>query len=106
MLVVGHVGTLETLCGMRVDIGLGDPMGLSRPSSYSKVELLLVELCTGLGFCLSAEAQGRLLSDPPIGVNAFADAVIVAEWLDPELIPKSLRLQVRDCVARYLADEV
>ncbi len=77
-------------------------MGLSRPGDLSAVELLLYELCSRLGYCLPQEAQEELVSNPPRGVEAFTDAVIIAEGLDPATLEKRLRLQVRDCVAKYL----
>ncbi len=63
---------------------------------------LLEELCVELGFCLPPEAQARLVARPPLSVNAFTDAVLLAEGLDPQFVDKSLRRQVRDRVARHL----
>lgn len=56
---------------------------------------LLYELCTELGFCLPPEAQARLIEDPPDSVDAFTDAVIVAEGMDPAAVQKRIRRDVR-----------
>ena len=45
---------------------------------------LLVELCVDLGFCLSPFNIARLRNAPPVGVDAFVDAVFAAEGLDPQ----------------------
>ena len=68
--------------------------------SPRQVELLLSELCVDLGFCLPIEAQARLLQDPGTDVDAFTDAVILAEGLDPDA-GISLHLR-RDMRARVL----
>jgi hypothetical protein len=65
------------------------------------VQHLLYELCVKLGFCLSPEAQGRLIETPPTDIDAFTDAVFEAEGLDPVYSDKRLRSQVRELVARH-----
>ncbi len=68
----------------------------------AKIEALLYELCVVLGFCLSPDAQERLMSEPPADVDAFTDAVIRAEGLDPYAdIPLHLRRDVRARVAKH-----
>lgn len=64
------------------------------------VASLLHELCVDLGFCLPPEARVRLQGAPPRDVDAFTDAVFVAEGLDPRLDTR-LRRQVRERVARH-----
>jgi hypothetical protein len=64
------------------------------------VESLLDELCVDLGFCLPPDARVRLQDAPPRDVDAFTDAVFVAEGLDPRL-DKRLRRQVRERVVRH-----
>jgi len=66
-----------------------------------EVGWLLHELCVDLGFCLSPDDQAQLLDSPPSDVDAFTDAVLVAEGLDPLYGDRSLRQQVRERVARY-----
>ena len=63
------------------------------------------ELCSELGFCLSLENQARLAADPPDEVDAFTDAVIRAEGLDPRTIDLRLRRDVKARVRRYFAEE-
>lgn len=60
---------------------------------------LLNELCARLGYCLPPEDHQRIIADPPSSVDAFTDAVIAAEGLDPVLIATEQRQQVRRMVA-------
>ena len=70
-----------------------------------KVEALLYELCAIFGFCLPPDAVARLKSNPPADADAFADAVIRAEGLDPDIdIPLHLRRDVRNRVAKRFKD--
>ncbi len=64
------------------------------------VASLLAELCVDLGFCLPPEEYDRLRDAPPRAVDAFTDAVFVAEGLDPRLDTR-LRRQVRERVVRH-----
>jgi hypothetical protein len=76
--------------------------------NQSQVERLLDELCVRLGFCLPPNDQRRLQASPPTEVEAFTDAVFVAEGMDPRGHP-NLRKQVVACVAAHFAraaDEV
>lgn len=50
-----------------------------------EVQSLLDDLCVGLGFCLPPGDQQRLRAAPPHDAKAFADAVFVAEGMDPRL---------------------
>ena len=70
--------------------------------SPARVEALLYELCVVLGFCLPPDEQARLRESPPTEVDAFADAVIRAEGLDPyaDIWPHLLR-DVRARVAEH-----
>ena len=67
----------------------------------SATELLLDRLCTELGFCLPPTERARLEASPPTSVQAFTDAVFVAEGIDPELADKHLWRQVRDRMAEH-----
>jgi hypothetical protein len=64
------------------------------PMSATRVDRLLSELCVDLGFCLPPEDQERLRDSPPSTIDAFTDAVFIAEGMDP-LVPPQLRKQVR-----------
>lgn len=63
---------------------------------------LLYEFCTELGFCLPLEAHAQLIEDPPDSVDAFTDAVLVGEGLDPAVVQKRIRRDVQVVVARHL----
>jgi len=68
----------------------------------SQIEPLLWELCVKLGFCLDPAEQERLKESPPTNVEAFADAVFVAEGADPNANPH-IRKQVIACIAAHFA---
>jgi hypothetical protein len=70
--------------------------------SPKQIQFLLDELCVDLGFCLSPDAQARILGDPPADVDAFTDAVIRSDGLDPHAgIPVRLRRDVRASVMKH-----
>ena len=73
--------------------------------SRNQIEALLTELCSDLGFCLSLEARMRLTSELPLDVEAFTDAVILEEGLDPNSgISLHLLRDIRSRVAKHYAD--
>ena len=61
------------------------------------IQPLLDELCVDLGFCLPPADQANLRQAPPVDVDQFTDAVLVAEGLPPDG-HKDLRSQVRERV--------
>jgi hypothetical protein len=65
----------------------------------SELPWLLDELCIELGYCLPPAAYEALMNDPPRDVDAFTDAVLAAEGLDPSL-NKQLRRAVRSKIER------
>lgn len=67
---------------------------------------LLDDLCVQLGYCLPPETQQRIIADPPPTVDAFTDAVIDAEGLDPVLMDKRDRLEVRRIVAVAFGESI
>lgn len=67
-------------------------------STDAAVEVLLDELCVSLGFCLPPDAKEALKANPPGDVDAFTDAVIRAEGMDPVLIDTALRRKMRELV--------
>lgn len=70
--------------------------------SSARVEALLSGLCVVLGFCLLPDAQALLRESPPTDVDAFTDAVIRAEGLDPRGdIPLHMRRNIRARVAEH-----
>ena len=59
---------------------------------------LLDQLCVTFGFCLPPDAKAVLRTSPPEGVDAFTDAVISAEGIDPASLDSSLRRGMREMV--------
>jgi len=55
---------------------------------------------------LPPEDQQRIINDPPTSVDAFTDAVVVAEGLDPVLMATEQRQQVRGLVAAAFGEPV
>ena len=51
--------------------------------SPSRARVLLDDLCIKYGFCLPPVEYERLRDAPPEDVEAFTDAVFVAEGMDP-----------------------
>jgi hypothetical protein len=70
------------------------------------VARLLNDLCVRLGYCLHPEDQQRIINDPPPSVDAFTDAVVLAEGLDPVLMATEQRQQVRRVVAAAFGESV
>jgi len=73
---------------------------MASPLDATRIERLLYELCVEQGFCLPPHEQTRLQNNPPKDVDAFTDAVLLAEGLNPQY-EKQLRRGVQDCVARH-----
>ncbi len=70
----------------------------------TRIEQLLDKLCVEMGFCLSPAEQSRIVASPPGSVEAFTDAIFVAEGLDPHLADRHLWRQVRDRVAQHFRE--
>lgn len=65
-----------------------------------ETEILLDQLCRTLGFCQPPNAYNALKENPPTDVNAFTDAVFVAEGFgDPSTVDRHLYRKVRTIVA-------
>jgi hypothetical protein len=64
------------------------------------MDALLGELCVDLGFCLPPDEHSRLMNEPPSDVDAFTDAVFVAEGMRPHG-DLHLRRQVRERVLAH-----
>jgi hypothetical protein len=78
---------------------------MSIQMTSAQIEALLFELCSVLGFCLPPDEHERLKSEPPADVDAFTDAVIRAEGLDPYAdISLHLRRDVRARVTKHFSD--
>ena len=70
------------------------------------VARLLNDLCAELGYCIPPSERDRIIADPPASVDAFTDAVVVAEGLDPVLMATDQRQQVRRMVAAAFSEPV
>jgi hypothetical protein len=68
-----------------------------------QVRDLLLALCVKLGFCLPPSEQEWIVSEPPLTVYDFTDAVFVGEGLDPATADKTLLNRVRMIVAAAFA---
>ena len=72
---------------------------MANQDDATRVRWLLHELCTRLGFCDALRDPGTFERLVPAGIDAFTDAVLVAEGLDP-CRDRDLRRMVREVVAR------
>jgi len=84
-----------------VSVVLGDPMPRCLPGQLRADDAaqLLDDLCVQLGYCLPPEDRQRIIASPPLSIDAFTDAVMEAEGLDPVLMDSQQRWQVRRLVA-------
>jgi hypothetical protein len=62
-------------------------------------------VCARYGYCLPPDARAGLIADPPEDVDAFVDAVVVAEGLDPTLLDKRARRDLAEVVRKWLGDQ-
>jgi hypothetical protein len=76
---------------------------VGKPASCA--EAALHELCVRYGYCLHEDVIERLLSEPPDDPDQLTDAVIVGEGLDPILIDKRAREELRQVVVDWLFDD-
>ena len=67
----------------------------------SDVPALLDELCVKLGLCLDPDSRARICISPPRDLDAFENAVLRAEGLDPLQTDRRLRHDLRECIARF-----
>jgi hypothetical protein len=70
----------------------------------SCAEAALDELCRMYGYCLGGDKAKEILANAPDGPDAFVDAVLVAEGLDPSLTDRDTRRQLREVVSDWLFD--
>lgn len=86
-----------------------DAIPLRSVLSPDAIELLLGKLCVDLGFCLHSPEYDELCDNPPDDIDAFVNAVYVAEGLDPATADRALYRQVRayvkQAVDRALDDD-
>jgi hypothetical protein len=71
------------------------------PSSESRAELALAELCSKLGYCIPPDDRDAILADPPPDAEAFVDAVLIAEGRDLDIVLKAERRPMLDVVTQW-----
>ena len=76
---------------------------MDSPLSHDQVSRLLDELCVRLGFCLPPADTVRIQQEPPLDARDFANAVFLAEGMDPEASDLHLWRQVRDVIQVHFA---
>src|SRR5688500_15198836 len=71
--------------------------------SPKDIEWLLEELCTKLGFCMAGRDPDRFMTLAHQGSHIFAEAVLLAEALDPTdpTLEKRVRSGVHEFVAAH-----
>jgi hypothetical protein len=73
---------------------------MARPT---KIKWVLDDLCSRLGFCLPHDERARIEQNPPRDIEAFTDAIFVAEGMDPhDKSNRGLRQQVRKLIVKHL----
>jgi hypothetical protein len=75
------------------------------PHRPSNPQLALEELCVKLGYCLPPTAQDAIVNDLPVDADAFVDAVLTAEGLDPTLSTKRERNRMIEIVTRLVYND-
>ena len=80
----------------------------SGPCHHGSVDVgkLLNDLCVVYGYCLPPDDQERIIADPPQTIDAFTDAVIIAEGLDPVRMDADSRRELRRMVAAAFGEPV
>ena len=69
----------------------------------AQVGFLLKTLCETWGYCLPPREQERILSNPPLTVYEFTEAVFVADGEDPSSADKKILNDMRMVVAAAFA---
>jgi hypothetical protein len=75
---------------------------MKEQTADERLAWLLRDLCTQLGYSMAVRDPARFRRLVALGAEVFADAVLVAEGLDPEL-DKQLRRSVREFVSERFA---
>jgi hypothetical protein len=56
----------------------------------SQIDPIFDKLCVEFGFCLSSQDKTHLKTNMPKDASSFADAIFMAEGLDPDLANRKL----------------
>ncbi|BEP14367.1 hypothetical protein acdb102_26780 [Acidothermaceae bacterium B102] len=65
-----------------VDGHLRDPADPPSPGPAFDAWPLLYDVCVRLGYCLPPEQWDALMADPPLDVDAFAEAIFIGEGME------------------------
>jgi hypothetical protein len=76
---------------------------MSRPES--RAEAALYELCVNYGYCGASRRADEFLATTADDPDAWVDAVLAAEGIEPPLADKEGRRQVREVICDWLFDE-
>jgi hypothetical protein len=68
----------------------------------SDMPALLDELCVKLGLCLSPADRARISITPHRDLDSFANAVLLAEGLEPVATDRRLRHDLHECIEAYV----
>jgi hypothetical protein len=71
----------------------------------SDMPALLDELCVKLGLCLSPADRARISISSFRDLDAFANAVLLAEGIEPVSTTRRLRHDLHECIAPYVIEE-
>jgi len=72
------------------------------PERRDGLHAALQELCVRYGYCIPPDRAAEIEAAPPATADAFVDAVLVAEGLEPWLIDKRTRRELRAVVTRFV----
>lgn len=76
---------------------------MTLPSSCA--EAALHDLCLTYGYCLDPVKAEAILSDVPEDPDEFVAAVLEAEGVEPSLVEKHVRRELREMVCDWLFDD-
>jgi hypothetical protein len=70
----------------------------------SDMPALLDELCVKLGLCLSPGDRARISITPYRDLDSFANAVLIAEGIEPVTTNRRLRHDLLETIAPYVIE--
>jgi hypothetical protein len=76
---------------------------VSGPESCAEAALL--ELCANYGYCGASQKAVEFLATTADDPDAWVDAVLAAEGIEPPLADKEARRQVRKVICDWVFDE-
>jgi len=67
-----------------------------------RVRAALDALCVEHGCCIPPDQAAAIEANPPAELDAFVDAVLIAEGREPWLLDKRMRRELCDVVTRFV----